>query len=264
MKKIRKLIYVTAAVLCLNLLGGWTANTEQRYADAPTYSLYAVETVAFDKKETDAKLNSSPQYAAINGMTNACGAVAGAEIVAYYDKYYSEMIPDWQSYYPASGKYRPQDKVYIPNLMNEFYSLMRINVNGAGVSDSNFLNGLTQYINGKGYSVSMQNVVSGTSIDYAACKAAINNNKAIALLSRAVDVYKLTDGTTQDSISSITISDLHIMVAFGYKEVKYYRGNNVFRTDRYLLASSGLSGVGTVYYKVNPHSLNYEYVVNIS
>ncbi len=267
MKKLKNSVCSALAVMCVFMFGAWT-DAEQprqdRYADAAVYSTYAVETVSFDRKETDEKSFNAPQYVSIDGLSNACGAVAGSEIVAYYDKYYANMIPDWQSYYAASGRYRKQDNVYIPNLMTQMYDLMRTNVDGVGVSDDDFVSGLTSYINGKGYTVSMQSVVSGSYFDYDACKTAIKNNKVIALLSRAVDVYTIIEGTTQDKLSPVTISDLHIMVASGYKEINYYRGNTLFRTDRYLVASSGLKETGLVFYKVNPHSLNKAYIVNIS
>ncbi len=268
MIKIKKIIYSTLIVLCVSMLGAWApmsySSGEDRYANAGLYSMYAVETITYDSKDVNEKINRSPRYAALDGMTNACGAVAGAEVIAYYDKYYSEMIPGWQSYYPASGKYKLPDKVYIPSIISELYSLMRTNVDGVGVSDSDFVNGLTKYINSKGYYVSLKNVVYGTGIDYESCKSAIDNNKVIVLLSRAVNVYNITDEGTHDRISTATISDLHIMVASGYKEIKYYKGSSLFRTDKYLLASVGFRDIDTAYYKVNPHSLNYAYIVNIS
>ncbi|MCH5162638.1 MAG: hypothetical protein J1G38_04030 [Clostridiales bacterium] len=267
MKKIKSFIYVTLAVLSLSLLGAWmptnVVSVEERYADVQVYSRYATETIDFDEKKTDANINSAPMYTAVSGLTNACGAVAGTEVVAYYDKYYPDMIPDWESFYAASGKYRPQDKVYIPSVMTELYTLMHTNIGGDGVSDSDFVNGLTQYINGRGYGVSMQNVVSGSSIDFAACKTAIDNSKVIALLSRATDVYILSEGATQDVIVPSTISGLHIMIARGYQENKYYKNGTLFRTDRYLIVSTGLQGIGTACYKLNNHKLNYAYIVNI-
>ncbi len=268
MIKIKKIIYSTLIVLCVSMLGAWApmsySSVEDRYANADLYSMYAVETITYDSKNVNEKVNSAPQYTALDGMTNACGAVAGAEVIAYYDKYYSEMIPGWQSYYPASGKYRPLDKVYIPSVMKELYSLMRTNVEGLGVSDSDFVNGLTKYINSKGYDVSLKNVVYGTGIDYESCKSAIDNNKVIILLSRAVNVYHISYDGTQDRISAVTISDLHIMVASGYTQIKYYNGATEFRTDQYLYCSTGLTSTKTAFYKVNPHSLNYAYIVNVN
>lgn len=272
LKTLRNTCFVTLATASVCMLGAWAPAysaldaepPQDRYADVYTYSTYATETISFTSKDDDIKYNNAPLYTALSGMSNACGAVAGAEIVSYYDKYYANMIPDWQSYYTASGKYRLQDKVYVPNVMNELYTLMRTNVDDVGVSDSDFTSGLTQYINGRGYSVSLQNVVSGSSIDFEACKSAINNNKVIALLSRATNVYGMGSGTNQDNINSYAISGLHIMVASGYEEIKYYNGNNLFRTDRYLIVSTGLPTINVANYKLNPHDLNYAYIVNIA
>ena len=109
----------------------------------------------------------------------------------------------------------------------------------------------------------MQSVVSGSTVDYSACKSAIDNNKVIALLSRATDVYNLSEGATQDTISSVAISDLHIMIASGYQEINYYKNGSLFRTDRYLIVSSGSQSLGIVYYKLNNHKLINAYIVNI-
>ena len=268
MKKIKNLVCVALVILSLSMLGAWAPTgvvpTENRYADAQMYSLYATETVSFDQKETDVKANSAPQYTVISGLTNACGAVAGSEIVAYYDKYYPNMIPGWESFFASSGKYRPRDKVYIPNLMTELYTLMKTNVAGPGVSESEFIDGLAQYITGKGYGMSMQSVLSGTTVNFDACKTAINNNKVIVLLSQPVDLYIMNEGTTEDSIVSSTVSDYHIMVASGYKEIKYYKGGTLFRTDRYLVVSTGLNAGGVASYKVNGHKLDSAYIVNIA
>ena len=267
MKHAKNLICMAMVLLSIGIFGAWTPvngiSIEDRYTNAHIYSLYALETIVFDTKESDAYMNSAPHYTALNGMANACGAVAGSEIVSYYDTYYPNMIPDWESFYASSGKYRIQDKVYIPALMNELYTLMRTNVDDGGVSESEFISGLTQYINSKGYGVSMQNVLSGTSLDYNACKSAFAANKVIALLTRATNLYSIGEGTTQDTISSSSLPSSHIMMAHGYKEIKYYKNGNLFRTDSYLIVSTGLQMLDVAYYKVNNHSLNNAYILNI-
>ena len=267
MKKIKNLFYAALVVLSLGMLGAWApvsvASAEIRFADAQMYSTYATETITFDNKETDYKKNYAPQYYLISGLKNACGALAGTEVVGFYDKYHPSMIPIWESFYASSGKYKPQDDEYVPNVMNELYKLMNTNVGGTGVSESDFVNGLKRYIMRQGYVVNMQCVSSGTSIDYAACKTAINNNKAIVLLIKATDVYLLSEGTTQDSISTVRIADSHIMMVSGYHEIKYYKSGSLFRTDRYLIASSGSLSIGTVYYRLNDGSLSGAYIVDI-
>ena len=269
MKKLLKLSLLAASLISVLIFGGRTtaqAQTAERYADAPLISTYASTTIEYNSRTVDSKYTpgGAPYYRQVSDMSNACGAVAGTTIVGFYDKYYDNMIPGWNSYY-ASGLYRLQDSTYVPGVMWEMYDLMQTNVKDVGVSEQEFVDGLKAYVNKQGYSVSMQNVVSGSSIDYQACKDAIDNNKVIALLSHAGDVYDLKEYSGHDTVTTINIAGSHIMVAFGYKEINYYDSkNNLFRTDMYLYVATGLEKNETALYKVNPHNLSSAYVVNIS
>lgn len=270
MKKLFKLSLLALSLISVLIFGGWTTEqgaTTERYADAPIISKIASTTIEYNYRTVDWNYTPGyvPYFTQVSGMSNACGAVAGAEIVAFYDKYYENLIPGWVSYYPASGVYRFQDSVYVPAVMWELYDLMQTNVKDVGVSEQEFVDGLKAYINNHGYSVNMQNVVSGSSIDYQACKNAINNNKVIALLSHAGDVYDLKEYSGHDTVTPINIAGSHIMVAYGYYEINYYNSNNnLFRTDMYLEVATGLSIPQTALYKVNPHNLSSAYIVNIS
>lgn len=270
MKKFFKLLLLSVSLSSILILGGWTTNFEpvvERYADAPIISKIASTTIKYNHRTVDGNYTSggAPKYTQVSGMSNACGAIAGSTIVAFYDKYYENLIPDWVSYYPASGLYRLQDSVHVPAVMWELYDLMQTNVKDVGVSEQEFVDGFKTYINKQGYSVNMQNVVSGSNIDYQACKNAIDNNKVIALLSHAGDVYLLGEYSDYDTVTPVNIAGSHIMVAFGYYEINYYDdSNSLFRTDIYLYVSTGLSTPKTAFYKINPHNLSSAYIVNIN
>lgn len=270
MKKLLKLSLLAASLISVLIFGGRTtaqAQTAERYADAPLISTYASTTISYNSRTVDVynTPGGAPNYRQVSDMSNACGAVAGTTIVGFYDKYYDNMIPGWVSYYPASGLYRLQDSTYVPGVMWEMYDLMQTNVKDVGVSEQEFVDGLKAYINKQGYSVSMQNVVSGSSIDYQACKDALNNNKVIALLSHAGDIYELGEYSGHDTVTSINIAGSHIMVAFGYYEINYYDSSSkLFRTDIYLEVATGLASRATALYKINPHNLSSAYIVNVS
>lgn len=267
MKKLQKWSVLPLLALSLLLFGAWTYDAPQdRYADAPFLSSYADEYVYFTSKDdSDAATTAggAPQYSQLNEHSNACGAVAGAEIVAFYDKYYSNLIPNWVSYYAASGKYRMQDATYVPALMRDLYTRMRTNVDDVGVSEEEFKSGLQSYINAQGYGVSYQNVASSGSVDYDACKAAVQNNKVIALLVRAGNVYTIQDSGSYALITPTNIAGLHIMVAYGYKTITYYNASGAFRTDRYLVVATGYNSPKFAYYKIDSQNLNAAYIVSI-
>ena len=269
MKKFMKLAILALLTLCVFVLGGWTTDTQhtERYADAPVVSKLASETVNFYSRTVDKYYTPGgfPIFNQPGDMTNGCGAVAGAGIISYYDKYYPDMIPNWNSYYPASGVYRLQDSEHIVPIMWELYDLMRTNVDDVGVSEQEFISGLKTFINNQGYSVNMQNVVSGSNFDYATCKNAIDNNKVVALLAHAGDIYSMAEMSTYDIIASTTIAGSHIMVAYGYHNIKYYdKSGNLFRNDIYLDVATGFDASQTALYKINPHNLSAAYIVNIS
>lgn len=258
-------------MLCASLLvfGAWTTNAvvpETRYADAQLISAYANETIAYDTKEitTNTTVRETPEYEPIGGLSNSCGAVAGAIIVGFYDKYLTNLIPNWDPCFP-NGKYRMQDYEHVPAVMNQLYTLMRTNVDDVGVSQSDCLNGLRSYVNQQGYSLSYSSVASTSSLDYAACKNAIDNNKPILIFSRPCDLYFVATNTDGDDVRVPTnISGAHIMVVYGYEEIRYYNNGSLFRTDIYLMARTGWTALTYGLYQVSTHTLNAAYVVSIS
>ena len=257
-------------IACILLFGAWTpakSNLPDRYGEVEIQATKAGEKISYTYRD-DSVANYTdggcPKYYQINGLTNACGAVAGSMIVGFNDKYYPNLIQNWESVYASSGKYRLQDSVYIPNLMRELYTLMRTNVDDVGVSESDFKNGLKTYINNHGYNISYQNVKNGKDLNFDLCKNAIDNNKVIALLAYPGDIYEIAIGTNSDTIVSYNIDGAHIMLAYGYYQVKYYNEKGLFRTDTYLEIATGLSIMKNALYKINPHNLSSAYIINIS
>lgn len=267
MKKFFKLCALSFSLICVLIFGGWTNGTdvEERYADVQLLSPAANEVIEFSSRTIEEYYTPGdfPYFEPEIGMSNACGAVAGAEIVSFYDKYFDDLIPGWDACYP-NGRYRVQDKVYIPALMWDMYELMQTNVNAPGVNEQEFLNGLKAYINGKGHSVSYNNIVNGSNFDFETYKSELHNNKVTALLAHAGDVYFVSQNDTQDKIVPINIAGSHIMVAFGYDIYRYYDANgNLFRTDYYLEVAMGMDALTLALYKINPHNLSAAYIVDI-
>ncbi len=268
MKKWKKLSVLPMLVVSMLLFVAWTPIAEpDRYADVQLLSPYANETVYYTYKVDDLQSTDGgcPEYRTVDGLENACGPVAGAEIVGFYDKYYPNLIPGWDSYYPATGKYRIPNATYTAPVIRSLYTSMRTNVDDVGVSESDCLSGLKSYINGKGYSVNYQSVLSGSTVNFEACKTATKNNKVIILFSRATNLYIISENNNNDTITPVSVGGLHIMVGYGYYEVNYYNASGLFRTDYYLQVSTGLgSAIPIAFYKVSPNDLNAAYIVNIA
>ena len=209
--------------------------------------------------------NGVPLYTPNGDLTNSCGATGGAIIVGFYDKYYENLIPDYTSYYTATGKYKNLNTTPVDNLMVNLYTLMRTNVDDVGVSESDCRNGLKTYVENKGYSLSYTSIKSGSSLNMTACQNAFRNNQPILLFCDQVGVVFVDEYSGYDNITTLAVANQHIMVAYGYYQVRYYNGSTNFRTDTYFDVATGLDINTTGWVTVDSINwLNNGYIVSIS
>lgn len=233
--------------------------TEYRYYDAPSMSLYSAaesETISYTKKE-EKKIPVSgevPTYTSLSYLTNSCGAVAGTMVVGFYDKYYENLIPDYVTYTPSTGKYKRQDTVKIPEVMNELYTLMKTNVVDVGVSQSECLDGLKAYVENRSLNIQYSSIKKSSKFDYATYQASINADRPVLLFCDKLPVKTFWEGNNQDKIATQTIPGFHVAVGYGHYTVKYYNGSNNFRTDTYLMVATGKSTPKTGYVQISSTS----------
>ena len=270
----KKLIYFALILILLagmSVFGAWSPIaqaqevTEVRYADAPIVSTVASTQIYYTSRvisEEGVTAGGAPLYNDTENLRNACGPLAGTAIVAFYDKYYPNLIPGWDSYYPATGKYRAQVLTYTSPVLNELYTLMQTNVKGEGVSESEFKTGLQTYITNHGYSASYTSAMSGSSLNYSACKAAIDSNKVIVLFTKPGVIYDWAEYSDHDTWTELSITGNHIMYAYGYIQLKYYNSTGLFRTETFLRVSTGQTPA-LAFYKVDSTNLESAQIVNV-
>ena len=272
----KKIIYSVVAFVALSssFLGVSLRNAKAevdetpRYYDSPGIMLTSSgETITFARKveELIEFPYAVPTYYTLN-LSNACGPVAGAIVVGYYDKYYEGLIPNYTAYYTANGRYRRPDSTYVPAVIQELYTSMQTNVVDVGVSVSECKAGLQDYVLARDFSLTYTTVKSNSSaFNETACKNAISNQKPVLLFCNSITTYLFDSGTTEDELIYVQSSNSHIVVCYGYYRVKYYNANNVnFRTDTYLEVSTGWRDNSTGYVKANDMSwVDEAYAVNI-
>ena len=247
---------------------------KQVYINSNTYSAVYLyynnvnnEIINYTSKEVEyfETQNGVPLYNPNTSLSNSCGATAGAIILGFYDKYYEELIPNYVGYNTATGKYRPNDLVYIPALMSELYDLMRINVDDVGVSEDDCLNGLKNYVIGKNYAISYTSIVSNNQVNKELLINSINDNKPILLFCGETEVIKISSNQNQDNLVKSTITENHIYVGYGFYTVKYFNGSTNFRTDLYMRVACGLFEFSDAYINISTtiSSLDNGYAVSI-
>jgi len=273
-KNLKKFVVLfVATILFFNLLFLFKNETKYdfRYSGYGETNAQATlintETVNFTKREVEQleTVNGVPMYMPINGLTNSCGAIAGAIVVGFFDKYYENLIPNYKTYI-STGRYKGNDNTYIPRVIEEMYVLMRTNIDDVGVSQYDCINGLKQYVINKGYSINLTDIKKSNKVDEAMLSSSINNNNPSILFCAKTDVYNFSLSSNSDTIycTNLTAGG-HIVVASGLYTIKYYNGDNLFRIDKYIKIATGLTTQTNTYLRLDSNDwFNGAYSVSIN
>ena len=233
------------------------ADEEVRYTNGGI-SLYSSAEYVYYKTRTQLDYNitpgMAPTYIATGEYTNACGAIAGANTIGFFDKYVEDLIPGWQSYFPANGRYKPDDKVYIPAVIAELYTLMRTNVDDVGVSETDFLNGLQEFVELRDKNITYTSLFNNGTVNYAGCKASIDAGKPVLLFMDPTDMVSISLKDGSDYIVRQSINSAHIALVYGYERIQYVLTDNSIRTNTYLIISSGFTVPRVAYIDITTSS----------
>ena len=256
--KIRKFslsILLIASLLCYLIMPTLVLPTKafakEQYYCADGYngegaSVNADETIICDYSTVieDVKHLSAPSYGNTDSSrTNTCAPVTGSNVCGFYDRWYTNLIPNYQTGIERGTSYAYFSLIgtAIQTCIGELYSLMGTNVGGDGTSQSGFESGLSQYVNNKGYSITYQAFkTSSTSVNLETLKQAINSNKvAVMGFTNYNIITAIGDNGTSVDLYKTNYNVGHMMMVYGYKTVAYYKDGANFRTDTYLYISSG-------------------------
>lgn len=203
------------------------------------------ETVYCDSVEvTSYKIPSKvPMYTNTDvAKDNTCAPTAGANVVGYYDRWCTELIPNFEpgrAYGPVYIFSSIRNNSQIQTMFDSLYSLMETNVGSAGTSQRQFQNGLTSYANEKGYKTIFQSVASGGKVNLSALETQLKAGKIGVMFCSAYNfVSNIMNNGTNVAITRRSSNTHHMLVAYGYSVYRYYRNNQCFRTDTFLDVAS--------------------------
>ena len=271
----KKLTWLLIAVLSLSCIAvccidatqteASAETAELRYYDAPLLSAASIEEIHFTgrvvtQRDTDggAPLNNSTP-----GLDNCCGPLAGTNAVAFYDKYYENLIPNYSPCYPDSGTYYMSDYRNTNPVLLELYDLMKCNVGSHGVNEEGFKNGLQTYFNKRGLTITYRSAAENKQLNYNTCVEAVRANKVIVLFTTPGYIYDIAGYSNYDVITKMNISGNHIMLAYGFMERVYYQGSDS-RKDYYVRVATGLGDPDNAYYKIDSTNLEAAYVLDVA
>jgi len=250
----------------------YSANDEMRFSDGYEGSSYtgtSTETVSYaTKSETESYISGDlPKYYNKGTNTNACATVAGAIIVGYYDKTYTNLIENFTSARTVKNLtvYNAQTST-VQTVIDTLYTLMGTNSGSSGTTVSGFKSGLKSYVVGQGYSISYSSVGSYSSFSSTKYTTAINNKLPVALFVSGYSI--ITSSSSSSSTDTYEIKNYsgnHVLVGCGIKTVSYYNASGSL-TKQYTLLKVATGFNETISYILlkNFNSIIDSYSVTVS
>ncbi len=255
----------------------------RRYGDFNTFTGSETQRVEYSRKsESSYKISRGlPSYMQCS-YQNSCANIAGGIVVGYYDSYFGELIPSYAAY--SGGRWTGENAA-TKNMIDALYHDMKTDVYG-GTTYANFKSGLTSYVARRGRNVSYGSLVRGGTLDVAGFTAAVKSGRPVVLF---VDKYNalstIAEMNGYDMMVTNYYSGNHTMVAYGYRNVDYYRTETKsvwspvwynpfrfvkvteevnYRTDRYLNVKTVISSLPDGYIRLyDSCKLDYALSVNI-
>lgn len=215
---------------------------------------------------------SAPSYGNNDpSMTNVCGPVAATNILVYYDRWSTNLIPNFDPGMISYGSYSyfPDIEWSQVNAMTvTLYDLMNIAEIG-GTTSAYFKSGLNSYVATQGYDISYTSCYnSATTLNLTTLATAINQEKiALIMCSQYNFIYEVNDVTAQGFVDYTQFNSTvgHMMMVYGYKTLGYYSNGVKVGEDTFLLVSSGYSTQEKGYMRLNAFSVIDEaWIIDIS
>ena len=166
-------------------------------------------------------------YGAPNGTT--CASIAGTVVLGYYDRFYEDLIPDFQVYTRLGTriKYKSLSDVIL-NLSNELYNLMGGEREHLGTTYSEFQDGMATYVASKGHSYTTESVFLWGEFDFNKYKAAVESKKPVVLfLSSFAIKENIVPTLTEEQLKYVYAdeADLLNVALFGKTAAQWRREN---------------------------------------
>lgn len=197
-------------------------------------------------------------------FVSACACIAGANILAYYDRYCPELMPDYEPGYEYMGYYfYYADSYSFTTAIIQLHSDMGT-TDSAGTTTAQFLSGMKKYAGRAGYTFNYSSCMSGGKFNYASAKSGMENNRATALFLSGYNVAQIAELANRDGIGYILSSANHVMVGFGYRDATYTYDSGAQETFNFMYVASGTGDRPAGYFNINYNTkINDAYSVSI-
>lgn len=199
-----------------------------------------------------------------SSLSNTCGPLSGMNIVTFFDRWCTELIPNYDPGIMFSSGYQYWSDRYLSQTKNSIRTLYDLMNTGAlgGTTSANFKSGLRTYVEDAGYNVSTSSFYStSTTVSLSKLKTAINQNKVGLIMCERFDYVSQILVSPADSLARIVkvhYDAAHIMMVTGYETFAFYKNGVTVATETFLLVSSGFNTGESGFVQLNDSYLNID------
>lgn len=202
-----------------------------------------------------------------SGLESACTVNAGGVAITYNDRLFDNLVPNYAPRQTSIRFTYGTQSQAINNMFASLYSLM--GTNSLGTTISGFKNGMTSYVNQKGYSISLHKATGDYyNLNWEYLKEQLSQEKVAIVFVH--DFSLITPSEIQikngyDSIQHKLYTGYHTMSVYGYLEYNYYDFNGSFlQKDTYLWVQNCYSSADLELLSVNNYSvIDDAYIIDI-
>ena len=203
-------------------------------------------------------------------MQNACAPITGSNVVAFYDRFFTDLIPD---YTPGGinplGKYTYFSDMGLQPVITLIRTLHTAMNSADGTTEAEFKAGMQSFLSSKGRSITYHSFYSTTTnVDLSTFVYWLDQGKVGVLM---CSTYNFVSDIINDATSNLyyVVKDNsyvgHMMLVYGYKIYQIYVGGALVRTDTFLLASSGYSDGDSGYILLNDDlTIEKAYILDVT
>ena len=196
---------------------------------------------------------------------SSCACIAGSNVVAYFDRYCPNLMPNYEpgyeymGYYFYYGETDEMWKVVTPQLYSDMGT-----TESAGTTTAQFLSGMTKFANRAGYNFSYSSCMSGSNFNLSAAKNGMHSNRPVVLFLSGYNVGRINSTSDHDSIGYLLSAANHAMVGFAYYDTTYTYDSGAQETFNYIYVASGVGDSPEGYFNINYNTkINDAYSVSI-
>lgn len=183
---------------------------------------------------------------------NACAPTTGASIIAYYDRFCEDLIPDYTPGFGIGAFYRYYNgRQEVTNVISQLYIDMQTNSTGAGTSVAQFKSGMTSYCERNNCAITFTSSMTNGAFDYAKAKSFIDESNPIVLFVQKLEISTLQSQTNRDTYTILSGNINHTLSAFGYEEVNYTMSDGTQQNEKFLYVATGIKRMPQAYLNMN-------------